>query len=1128
MNIQLNLDKFIPSMNRIDKIYELFSLLGYKIIESKLESSPSVYQLPSKVSALIEKVYAVANYNRRFQIILFKIKDKNNEIIRSVCEKILKEIDYPFLIFTTNFNDYIFTFVEKIRESPGVFKRKLIKLTLDIKNPYHTDKEIINSLKIDKNITDPAKIYQIFKNAFSVEKVTNKFFKEYREVFETVNQALVDQNPHLKSNLFSKKGFTENFSKKLLGRLMFLYFIQKKGWLNCQNGWGSGDKKFLYNKFQEAKKLGKNYFKDYLEPLFFETLNNPIRERPDHSTIFGGKIPFLNGGLFEPDYDYKSLEYQINLSNEIFEDIFSVFEKYNFTVKEDEPLEKEVAVDPEMLGKVFENLLEENLRKGKGTYYTPREIVHYMCHQSLAYYLSSETAIEFDEIKNFLDRPFNSQKEGLSEVIKKNAVNIFELLKKIKIVDPACGSGAFLVGMLHEILNAKKSLLPFVAERKSDYEIKKEIIENNLYGVDIDEGAVEIAKLRLWLSLVVDHNLSEIEPLPNLDYKIMVGNSLIDDLFINGKTIKLFNYQLLREENGEKMKNLFEKDEKIGLFEKVHLQNIKPIVEKIKEKKIELFKAYDLQEKNKLRKEINDLENKLIIESLKEELNHIKSRISSLKNKSNLRSSEENKELTNLEMVKSDIEGFIRDEKKLDKYKSKNLFLWHLRFIEVFDEKDGFDIVIANPPYIQLQKAFDDQRKYADLYKHENYQTFDRTGDIYCLFYEKGIELLKPCGFLTYITSNKWMRASYGEKLRAFFSQYQPVELIDLGPDVFETATVDTNIIIIKKTKNNSDQFKAVTLKKDEKNNLSNVFENKDSYIKISPSAWFVGYNLEYRLKEKIEKIGKPLKDWDVKIYYGIKTGLNEAFIITTEKRDEILRNCKTEEERKRTEKIIKPILRGRDIKRYSYEWAGLWVIGTFPALNLNIEDYPALKKYFLDNFDIRQLEQSGKKYPHLGFNARKKTGNKWFETQDQIAYYKEFEKEKIVWNRITDKIIFSLLPSGFYILDSTFMFTGNNLRYLLALLNSKLCDWWIKISTATLGEGSYGAKIYIKNVPLISINEDNKKIIKEIEFFINKILFFENKDLNLIMKYQNQINQLVYKLYDLTPEEIKIVEKNG
>jgi len=1128
MSDQLNLDNFIPSMNSIDKVYELFNLLGYRIIESKLGSSASIYQLPTKESSLIEKIFAIANYNRRFQILLFKLKEKNNEIIRSVSEKLLREIDYPFIIFTSNFNDYIFTLVEKIREGPGVFKRRLTKLVLDIRNPYHTDKEIINSLKIDKAITDPNQIYQKFKNAFSVEKVTNKFFKEYKEIFERVNQALIYQNPHLKTNLFLIKGFTENFSKKLLGRLMFLYFVQKKGWLNYKDVLQSGDKKFLYNQFQEAKKLGKNYFKDYLEPLFFETLNNPKREKPDHSTRFGGKIPFLNGGLFEPDYDYKSLDKSINLSNEVFDDIFSVFEKYNFTVKEDEPLEKEVAVDPEMLGKVFENLLEENLRKGKGTYYTPREIVHYMCHQSLAYYLSEETGINFNEIKNFLDRSLSNEKETLSFEIKKKADLIYQKLKDIKIVDPACGSGAFLVGMLHEILSARKILASSVSERKSDYEIKKEIIENNLYGVDIDEGAVEIAKLRLWLSLVVDHNLSEIEPLPNLDYKIMVGNSLIENIFINGKTIKLFNHQWFKKKDGEKMKNLFEKDERIGLFEEVHLQNIKPIIDEIKEKKMELFTTYDVNTKNNLRNEINHLENKLIIESLKEEFNNIKTKISSLKNQLDLRSSEEKEELINLEMIKSDIEGFMKDEKKLDEYKSKNLFLWHLRFIEVFDEKEGFDIVIANPPYIQLQKAFDEKKKYGDLYKNEGYKTFDRTGDIYCLFYEKGIELLKPGGFLTYITSNKWMRAGYGDKLRTFFSQYQPLELIDLGPDVFDTATVDTCILILKKQKSNFDKFKAVTLKKEEKNDLFNVFEEKDTYIKITSSAWFVGSDLEYRLKEKIEKIGKPLKDWGVKIYYGIKTGLNEAFIITTEKRNEILANCKNEEERKRTEAIIKPILRGRDIKRYYYEWAGLWVIGTFPALNLNIDDYPAIKKYFLDNFDIRQLEQSGKKYPHLGFEARKKTGNKWFETQDQIAYYEEFEKEKVVWTPVNSIYSFVILPSGIYFVNSVFMITGKSPKYFCAIFNSKLIRYYFTFLFSSEEEYTYASKENVEKIPIPIITQSNNYLLKQIESLVDKILKAKAQNPKAeTSEYEKQIDQLVYNLYDLSSEEIEVIEKN-
>jgi len=372
------------------------------------------------------------------------------------------------------------------------------------------------------------------------------------------------------------------------------------------------------------------------------------------------------------------------------------------------------------------------------------------------------------------------------------------------------------------------------------------------------------------------------------------------------------------------------------------------------------------------------------------------------------------------------------------------------------------------------------------------------------------------------------MRAGYGDKLRTFFSQYQPLELIDLGPDVFDTATVDTCILILKKQKSNFDKFKAVTLKKEEKNDLFNVFEEKDTYIKITSSAWFVGSDLEYRLKEKIEKIGKPLKDWGVKIYYGIKTGLNEAFIITTEKRNEILANCKNEEERKRTEAIIKPILRGRDIKRYYYEWAGLWVIGTFPALNLNIDDYPAIKKYFLDNFDIRQLEQSGKKYPHLGFEARKKTGNKWFETQDQIAYYEEFEKEKVVWTPVNSIYSFVILPSGIYFVNSVFMITGKSPKYFCAIFNSKLIRYYFTFLFSSEEEYTYASKENVEKIPIPIITQSNNYLLKQIESLVDKILKAKAQNPKAeTSEYEKQIDQLVYNLYDLSSEEIEVIEKN-
>ena len=293
----------------------------------------------------------------------------------------------------------------------------------------------------------------------------------------------------------------------------------------------------------------------------------------------------------------------------------------------------------------------------------------------------------------------------------------------------------------------------------------------------------------------------------------------------------------------------------------------------------------------------------------------------------------------------------IYDEKQKTIY--KNAFEWRFEFPEVLnDDGDyvGFDAVIGNPPYIQLQKAYNDTMKYADLYKTMNYETFDRTGDIYCLFYERGIQIAKDNGILCYISSNKWMRAGYGEKLRNFFLKYNPLLLLDLGPGIFESATVDTCIMMLQKNdKSKSKQYslKAVTITKEKNLPLDideQVKEKSVTLHKLTKDAWFIGSEAEQKLKEKIEHLGKPLKDWDVKIYYGIKTGFNEAFIIDNTKRQEILDNCKDEDERRRTEAIIKPILRGRDIKRYYYEWAGLWVI--FKSLAFSITEshlYPSI-----------------------------------------------------------------------------------------------------------------------------------------------------------------------------------------
>jgi len=871
---------------------------------------------------------------------------------------------------------------------------------------------------------------------------------------------------------------------------------------------------FLRELFEKKHKDYNNFFNDILEPLFYEALlgrrlqalpARAVREKTqrlqqllqrhlraaflrspapgDYYSHFNCRIPFLNGGLFDPINDYDWWNTDILLPNDIFSNdrktkegdigdgILDIFDRYNFTVKEDEPLEKEVAVDPEMLGKVFENLLEVKHRKSKGTYYTPREIVHYMCQESLVNYLSTElddkidkkdietlikygeTVVEHDSRVANHRRETTSYTYKLPESVRKHAKRIDQLLATIRVCDPAVGSGAFLVGMMHEIVRTRNALTPYLSAdsaqagigengKRTPYHFKRHAIQYCLYGVDIDPGAVEICKLRLWLSLVVDEeNRETVQPLPNLEYKIVQGNSLLS------VRKNLFNQQLFAE-----------------------LEQLKP-----------LYFNETTSKKQEYKSQIDQL-----------------------------------------------ISLITNGHKDFD---------FEVYFSEVFHEKGGFDVVIGNPPYIQLQKALNNQQKYADLYKNAAYETFDRRGDIYCLFYELGMRIARQKGILTYITSNKWMRAAYGKKLREFFTQHNPLVLIDLGPNVFETATVDTNILIVQKA-TNQNHLVAATINESKKDNLDiaeYVQNNAVTLTKLTHDAWFIGSEAELRLKEKIERTGKPLKEWDVKIYYGIKTGLNKAFIITTEKRNEILANCRDEDERRRTEAIIKPILRGRDIKRYYYEWAGLWVIVAKFGFHKEAHLYPTIVEH------LKQYEDRLKNRGQCKYTRQGKGGNKdypgqhhWLELDNnpQDYYLAEFEKEKVVWQELAQGPQFSMDKNGhFFVSNTGYILTGNHLKYIIGYLNSKLNEFtYDKWYCTKIGQsGTRWLNQHIQNIPIPPVTPANAHLVRQIEALVDTILAAKKQNHQAdTSEYEKQIDQLVYKLYGLTPEEIKIVENYG
>ncbi|MGC9140672.1 Eco57I restriction-modification methylase domain-containing protein, partial [Athalassotoga sp.] len=806
------------------------------------------------------------------------------------------------------------------------------------------------------------------KSRFSIEVVNKEFYQNISKLFNELVE-----NIKLPDGADNEQ--KQNFAVRLIGRTIFCWFLKKK----TVNGKSLiSDEILSKNAVKNAIQNGNDYFHTILETLFFQILNTPIEQRKikDYNDI-----PFLNGGLFEPktdDYyefdDATQLSRYINtvkISNEWFDQFFDVLETYNFTIDESTPFDVELSVDPEMLGRVFENLLAEinpetgeSARHSTGSYYTPRQIVDYMVDESLKHYLIDKTSLDEKTIENLLS--YHEDTVDIDDKIKEKIINAID---DLRIIDPACGSGAFPMGILQKLSwilhkvdpDASKwkekqfeRLEPVVRKifedklkgENEEFTRKLGLIERTIYGVDVQEIAVEIAKLRVFLSLIVDSNIDSskdnmgIKPLPNLEFK-----------FVCADTLRKLPESMLFE--NEKM-----------------IEELKKIREKY-------FTSYG-QEKQNLEKQFKQVQNKMFNEYIKLGSYETKTRMLSY----------------------------------WDPFSSKPSDWFDPEWM--FGVKDGFDIVIGNPPYIQLQK---DHGALAKRYEDQNFKTYKRTGDIYTLFYERGLQLLKENGYLCFITSNKWMRAGYGETLRTFFLTQNPLILIDLGPGVFESSTVDTNILLMQKTENKN-QFKGVTLKsKNDAQNLSNFVETNAILLpKMNNGAWFIGNDVERRLKEKIEKIGKPLKEWDVKIYYGIKTGLNEAFIITTEKRDEILANCKTEEERKRTEAIIKPILRGRDIKRYYYEWAGLWVI-VIPAgwtnknkCNESAESFiektfPALMKHL--NLFKNKAEK------------RDDQGDYWWELR-HCAYYPEFEKEKVVWQELAQGSQFAFDANGDFFVSNT------------------------------------------------------------------------------------------------------------
>ncbi|MDE0685089.1 MAG: Eco57I restriction-modification methylase domain-containing protein [Candidatus Poribacteria bacterium] len=999
-------------------------------------------------------------------------------------------------------------------------------------------------------------------DAFAVEPLNKEFYEKLQAWYNRAqtqvtfpNDQNIDHDIHVQTSLI-----------RLITRLLFIWFIREK--------------KLVHSSLFDQTELPKlirwtvpsSYYKAILQNLFFATLNVEIDKRDFrdkhrfqgknrdygdqyryryHDMVVDSqewrgvfeKTPFLNGGLFDSldrKLDVRNLEDKkqidswhkgirpeklmirmegfsdrtenpLSVPNSLFFNddekepgLIDLLKQYQFTLVESTPIDVEVALDPELLGKVFENLLAEynpetrdNARKQTGSYYTPRNVVDYIVEEALIAVLIEKVQPEDDDPDFYRDRlrylfNYAETNDDAEELFTENErESITSKIANIKVIDPAVGSGAFPMAILLKLTLALQRLDPdntfwevlqkkrarsrldeaidirdqnerdaelqeisetFERYKDSDFGRKLYLIQNSIFGVDVQPVACQIAKLRFFISLAIEQDVDKqawnfgIRPLPNLETRFVTADTLLK----------------------------LEQSVQMGLFH----GPIEILKLKLGENRERYFHATTRQVKLECRNVDQQLRNEL----------------SSELNSAGLLPPDDAKEIA-----------------AWDPYDQNSKADW-FDAEYMFGVTDGFDVVVGNPPYIRLQKDVG-KGKLGDLYGRSGFETFARTGDVYQLFYEQGCKLLtKSGGVLAYITSNSWLRAKYGKALRHYFTERcTPLRLLEMGKDVFKNAIVDTNILIVR-FGNSHETGKAVDIDR-----LSDkTFPPDDSLwgeLRTNEGdPWISLSKIEQSIMDKIEAVGTALKEWDISINYGIKTGCNQAFIIDNKTKERLIR------EDPKSAELLRPVLRGRDIGRFRANWAGLWLIASFPAMKVNIDDYPAINKHLL-SFGQERLEQGGKTLSD-GNKTRKKTPHAWYELQDTCAYHGEFKKEKLLWMDMTSRGRFSYSNDEIYCNDKGFMMTGTSLKYLCAVLNSALVTWYMKIIALTTGMGvPQWKKFAVERIPIPSLSAtDHELVIEMVDCVLQAKM---NDQVADISEVEQAIDRWVYKLYGLTSKEI-------
>ena len=1001
-----------------------------------------------------------------------------------------------------------------------------VRAHLDLDNPTRFHRDLLRALRVSPgaNLLEVSRTWQ---QQFSVERVTTVFYQEYADVRDRIAKALLAHNQDHPVVKFFTQDEARAWATRQMGRVLFLWFLQAKRWLGEPGGHGSGT--YLLDLWPHRSQTDEGeYYRGILSPMFFDAMATGSSSRGEHPVL--GFVPYLNGGLFRRSALEDRIHDggEVSLPDDVFDpendgSLLNLLSRYRFTTRESTPDDQSVDPDPELLGRVFENLYQGDERHDSGTYYTPREVVHFMCREALDGYLRDEAGVDQFTLSALREEAVGSrdEREPLPSI---PTAALIDALEKVRVCDPAVGSGAFLLGTLQEIVALRRGILfsqKSYVEPRELYEMvsawKRRTIENSLYGVDINPEAVEICRLRLWLSMVLDMDEAP-DPssdwaLPNLDFQIVTGDSLVDR--VAGVTLK---------ESWPTPQGL-----QLGM----ELQsNLKRLETNISQRKREFERTH--RNPRRLR-ELRDLiardQSEIVRLHLVDGLERAEADLDLLnKGKPPSKSA-----LNRAEGLVDRIRSLLDNVDSSDFALVQKPFLWPTAFPEVLREGDlnsGFDIVLANPPYVRQEKLdTEDQQSYEEAFP----EVHTGMADMLVYFYARALQILRPGGWLSFITSNKFMRAGYGAGIREHLpSSLRIQRVIDFGDlPLFEAngkPIAAYPAVLVGKRSHDSVEHTLLVAElagpvrrgllqanlKVSTESVRGVLEDLDGLLSRSEIGEFPqtllkkdGWVLEdpalTHLFERLMGHGTPLGAF-VKghMYRGVVTGLNEAFVIGQAKRAELI------EEDPRSAELIQPWLRGRDIKRWRAEPAGRYVI--FTRRGVNIEEYPAIKGHL--SWWRTKLE------PKLTSGqqgvGRKPGDYQWYEIQDPIAYYHEFTRPKIIFNHFINSASFSYDTSGAY-LNNACSFVVPPSPSVAAVVNS-VVGWWLLSHLCTPLQNGYMQVFvqFLEQLPIPSLPEEvDKRLAQHVETLATGV---EARDI------EEEIETLVFEAYGLSSTERKLV----